>query len=196
MENGTLLSSTLRCFNGLSSPLGQSAGKRTSWKQKQGKLTITKFLRFMKMPGYLSDFWPTQYLSIHLYPSWMVKTRVGGIAREKRNPWPSKLHLWPGMESGLAFPEKIVWPCWEKKPVQTVAVILYFSHAPACSSAGKHHALEEENVMPPFSCTCFVNMQKVPYSPLFFKQQIHWFWGGQHCFSSILGHEKKLDLNR
>lgn len=39
--------------------------RETSCKQNQAKLAITKLLHFMKISGYLSDFWPAQDLSIH-----------------------------------------------------------------------------------------------------------------------------------
>lgn len=70
MENQTPLTSALRFFNNLNSYLGQSAEKGTSWKQNQAKLAITKLLHFMKTSGYLSDFWPTQDLSI--YPLFLL----------------------------------------------------------------------------------------------------------------------------
>ena len=70
MENQTPLASALRCFHDLNSYLGQSAEKGPSWKQNQAKLAITKLLHFMKISGYLSDFWPTQDLSI--YPLFLL----------------------------------------------------------------------------------------------------------------------------
>lgn len=142
--------------------------KREPAEENQDNLAITKLLHFRKILG-CQTFGPHNISQSILYSSWIVNTWVGRVVRkEKQIPGPKTL-------SGLAWrgdscPEKIVWPCQEKKPILTVSMILYFSHAPACSSAEKHHALEEENIMPPFSCTCCMNMQKETYSPLFFKQ--------------------------
>lgn len=145
MKNQTPRSSTLRCFNDLNSHLSQSAEKGTSWKQNQGKLAITKLFHFMKMAWlFVRLLAHSGSLNLSFIPLEWWKTGWEGWQGRETNPWPSKPHLWLGMESGLAFPEKTVWLCWEKKPVQTVAMILYFAHAPACSSAVKHHALEEK----------------------------------------------------
>lgn len=147
MENGTSCSLTFSGFNGLSSHLGQSAEKETNWRKTRLNWQFPtpfydnagSFVRLLALAVSLNLSF------IHLAwwkPGW--KTSKG----EGTNPWPGKSQLGPGTESGLPFPEKIVWPCWEKKSIQRVAVILYFSRVPACSLVGKHDALKEGNMMP------------------------------------------------
>lgn len=168
MKNQTPRSSTLRCFNDLNSHLSQSAEKGTSWKQKQGKLAITKLLHFMKMAWlFVRLLAHSGSLNLSFIPLEWWKTGWEGWQGRETNPWPSKPHLWLGMESGLAFLEKTVWLCWEKKPVQTVAMILRSRSSLFLSC--ETSCFRRKNTMLPFSCTYCVNTQKVPCSSLFFE---------------------------